>query len=567
MGIQKTRQKFLRTAKKTGKNQLNNIKTNIIDRLPNARRVRLVIFEWSLLMAALIFLAIAQSIWFKDSYTTEAFTNGGSYAEATLGKVNTLNPLFASTNSEKALSRLLFATLLTTDASGNPGPGLAETFHSTDNGKIWVLKLREGLNWSDNQPITNDDVLFTVSLIQNPAVISSYDSILTNINVTTNENNEIVFTLPSAYADFSSVLNIPILPKHILGDIDLKKILEHSFSTKPICSGAFTLNAIQGSTIVDEKIFYLTANSHYYKGTPLLDKFIIHTYPDQSSIITALNTNVITSTAELHSKDKDLITNSSIIERETSINSGVYAFLNTATMSIDVRKAIQQGIDIANIRQSAKDSFDLDYPLIKNQISLNNYPALPEYDADAARQKIGSMNLENAIRIVAVKSGYIEDVAKVFEKELTNIGLNTKLTFYEENQDFISSILGPRNYDILIYPIELGSDPDLIAYYHSSQTTSAGLNISNYKNSIADDILTSARETTDKNLRIAKYESFLKYWVNDVPAIGLYQDSFSYFYNKNVHIFADENHLSTPLDRFSDIENWAINKTIKNRTI
>lgn len=567
MSLEKTRQKILRSAKKSSKNQLNNIRKKVINRLPNARRVRLVIFEWSLLVAALIFLAIAQSIWFKNSYTTEAFTNGGNYAEATLGKVSTLNPLFASTSSEKTLSRLLFATLLTSDLSGNPGPGLAETFHSTDNGKTWVLKLRKDLNWSDNEPLTNDDVLFTLSLIQNPSVASIYNANLANVIININENNEIIFSLPSAYADFSSVLNIPIVPKHILGNTDPKKILEHSFSTKPICSGAFVLNAIQGSTSSDEKIFYLNANSHYYKGAPLLDKFIIHTYPDKTSIISALNSNTVTSTAELSTNDKILITNSTIIERQTAINSGVYAFFNTSTVGYDLRKAIQKGIDIDNIRQAAQDSFVLDYPLIKSQITLNSYPALSERDVDSAWQIIEAMNLTTPIRIVATKSGYIEETAKMFEKELIALGLNTTLTFYEEDQNFISSILSPRNYDILIYDIELGSDPDLITYYHSSQANPSGMNLSNYKNSIVDDILTSARETTDKNLRIAKYESFLKYWVSDVPAIGLYQANFSYFYNRNIHIFADENFLSIPLDRFSDIENWAINKTIKYRTI
>ena len=567
MSLAKQRQKFIKNAKKSGKNQLDNIKENFIDRLPNARRVRLVIFEWSLLIIALILLAIAQSIWFKKSYTTEAFTNGGNYAEATLGRVTSLNPLFASSNSEKTLSRLLFATLLTTDSSGHPGPGLAETFSSTENGRVWTLKLREGLNWSDNEPLTADDVIFTISLIQNPALVSAYSSNLANVTVTLNDAGEIVFALPSAYADFSSVLNIPILPRHILGNIDPRKILEHSFSTKPISSGAFMLNAIQTSSSADEKIFYLNANTHYYKGTPRLDRFIVHTYPDTNSIISALTTNIVTSTAELFATDKASITNPTIAERQTAISSGVYAFFNTSTVSLNLRKAIQKGIDIANVRSAAGDSFALDYPLAKSQITLNNYPSLPEQDLNAAKEAIAIMDFEKPLRIIAVKSGYIENTAKIFAEELKNIGLNTSLLFYEENQDFISSILGPRDYDILIYDVELGSDPDLITYYHSSQATATGFNLSNYKNSIVDDIITSARETTDKNLRITKYEAFLKYWVNDAPAIGLYQTNFSYFYNNNVHIFADENFLSTPLDRFTDIENWAINKTIKNRTI
>ena len=84
------------------------------------------------------------------------------------------------------------------------------------------------------------------------------------------------------------------------------------------------------------------------------------------------------------------------------------------------------------------------------------------------------------------------------------------VTVYSEGQDFIGSVVTKRNYDILIYEIDLGADPDLFAYYHSSQASQSGLNLSNYKNSLIDDLILGARETTDESLRLAKYETFLK---------------------------------------------------------
>ena len=133
-------------------------------------------------------------------------------------------------------------------------------------------------------------------------------------------------------------------------------------------------------------------------------------------------------------------------------------------------------------------------------------------------------------------------------------------------QDFLVNVIRPRNYDILLYEIELGSDPDLFAYYHSSQTRENGLNLSNYNSTIASDALLAARRAVDPSVRLSKYQTFLKAWVDDVPAIGVYQVNLAYFMNKNVRSFSSENRLVTATDRFEDVNNWATEKTSKNRT-
>jgi ABC-type transport system substrate-binding protein len=141
----------------------------------------------------------------------------------------------------------------------------------------------------------------------------------------------------------------------------------------------------------------------------------------------------------------------------------------------------------------------------------------------------------------------------------------------EEAQEFITNTVSRRNYDILVYEIELGADPDPLVCYHSSQATSngdssAGLNLANYRNALVDDLLIGARETLDTSLRIAKYENFLKYLAEDAPTIGLYQTNLTYFYNKNTRAFGDNVRLVTALDRFSDVSNYAVMKELKNKT-
>ena len=297
---QKILKKFSKASLKASEDSKEHIKENLFQRISHIANIRLLILEWGLLVVALIMLAVTQAFWFGDSYAENTWTTGGTYTEATLGEVDSMNPLFATTNSERALSRLLFSTLAANDYSGHPKPELAQSITPSEDGKIWTVKLRENLEWSDGEPITNEDVMFTFSLIKNPAVTTIYDANLANVKVAEGENGTIVFTLPTAYADFISALIIPIVPKHELADSDPKTLIEDSFSNAPVTSGPFTFNAVQSGTLTQDETFYLSVNPNYYKEGAMLGSFAVHAYTERDDIIGAINSGSITATAELN---------------------------------------------------------------------------------------------------------------------------------------------------------------------------------------------------------------------------------------------------------------------------
>lgn len=166
-----------------------------------------------------------------------------------------------------------------------------------------------------------------------------------------------------------------------------------------------------------------------------------------------------------------------------------------------------------------------------------------------------------------MNSGYLPAVGSELKSELEALGFTVNLTVYEENQDFLRNIISPRAYDLLLYEVDLGATPDLLPYYHSSGAESSGLNLSNYKNSSVDDLLLTARETTDESFRQKKYESFLNYFVRDVPAIGLYQSRLSYIHSSSTKVFnPDTETLVSSLDRLNSVRLWSANLSLKNRT-
>lgn len=554
---------------RTRESSKEHFQENVIDRLSNAKRVRLLILEWCLLVIVIISLALTQAFWYRQSYSVQAYVDGGTYIEATLGRVNSLNPLFATTESEKILSKLMFATLSTIDYSGHVGLGLAASIVPDDTGKVWTVTLREGLKWSDGEPITLDDVLYTVNLTKDSALNTIYSSNFAGVTVE-RHGEALIFALPSAYADFDSTLNIPILPAHVLAEVNPGQLLEHSFSSDPVTSGAFKFNAMQNVSNEGERIVYLSANPNYYKSKPMLNSFAIHTYATAEEIVEAVSTGEVTATAELSAVYRDQLPTELVYEKQTSLASGVFAFLNTTSPllnDVTVRQAIQRGVDIKEVRSVLGYEFPLDYPLLTSELNVDNYPVLPSYNLAGAKDMLKDIDIANqTLRLVTINTGYFPELADRWKIQLEKLGFRVDLSVYDPGQDFVANIIRQRNYDILIYEVEFGADLDLFAYYHSSQASLTGLNLSNYANALVDDLILSSRETMSVSGRAAKYETFLKRWVNDVPAIGIYQVSLVYYFNKNVRSFSEDDRLVYATDRFVDVEYWAVNQAQKYRT-
>lgn len=567
---QKIIRKFSRFSKKASENSVEHIQENLVERVDHIKNVKLLILEWSLLVLALIMLSVTQAFWYAESYSVDSWGKGGTYIEGTLGKINSLNPLFASTSSEKALSKLMFATLTAPDYSGHIGLSLASSVRTEDSGNTWTVKLKDGVKWSDGEPITNKDVLYTVSILQNPNINSPYSSNLSKVEVS-EKDGAIQFKLPTAYSSFPSALEFPILPEHALKGVDASLLLENSFSLSPVTSGPFSYNASQNIGTTGEKVVYLDANKSYYGGAPLLDNFAIHAFAEREDLDEAIKTGSVTATAELSASELDNFSSNTFTKRESAINSGVYAFFNTTGTIFGnkgLRKAVQQGLDMRSLRAPTGEEVALDYPLLKSQTTLKDdqYPALPTYDPKAAKETVAATNLETPINLVAANTGYIPAVAENLKYQLETLGFKVDLHVYDSNQDFLLTVIRPRDYDILIQEIGLGADPDLFAYYHSSQAQPGGLNLSNYNSALASDLLLAARGTMDQEIRSAKYAAFLKLWVDDAPAIGIYQANMNYIVSKNVRSFSNENHLVTPVDRFEDVSFWSTEKVVKNRT-
>lgn len=182
---------------------------------------------------------------------------GGRLRLASATPPRTFNPVFAFDSASDQVVRLLFGALVQFDfARQEATPGLAETWSVAPDGKTWTFKLRRGLRWSDGQPLTSADVVFTWNeVIYNPrlkAVLAPVFQIAgRNFTVSAPDAQTVVVVTPEVFAPFLEFFGtVPLLPRHILREAAGRGNFHTAYGvdTPParlVSAGPFRLKACQ----------------------------------------------------------------------------------------------------------------------------------------------------------------------------------------------------------------------------------------------------------------------------------------------------------------------------------
>jgi peptide/nickel transport system substrate-binding protein len=569
--------KFSKRVRKAESASVRHARKFLVGRLENIRSVRRHVIGWLLLVGMMIVIVGLQLVWFQRSYQTTAPVSGGTYAEASLGPIDTLNPLYASSDAEVATSRLLFSSLYSYDSTGHLQGDLADAMQVDSTGTIYTVTLRPNALWHDGMHVTASDVSFTVNLIKNAATRSPLRSNWQDVTVKVIDSKTVQFQLPAVYAAFPHALTFAVLPQHLLESLDPGSIRESTFSRAPIGSGPFSLSLLQtAGADHNYSIVHMTAFEKYYKGAPLLNRFEVHAYADQAAIASALRTGQVNAAADLTGTNVEQVDihNYTVISRP--INSGVYALFNLNTPILQdraVRKALQLATDTTVVRANLHAGVaPLDLPFVRGQLTGADVPHAPAPNATQAtalldqagwtlvkgqRQKDGT---PLALSVVTTKNSLYEKSLETIAGQWRKLGIVVNIRVIDTANpasNFVRNTLQARDYDVLLYELSIGGDPDVYAYWHSSQIGIDGYNFSNYSNKSADAALASARSRLEPDLRNVKYEAFARQWLDDAPAIGLYQPVAPYVVNKNMQSLSPTATLVSPFDRYANVLYWS----------
>ncbi|MDH1168842.1 peptide ABC transporter substrate-binding protein [Pantoea agglomerans] len=272
-----------------------------------------------------------------------------------------LDPLKAVGLPEIQVIRDLFEGLTNQDAQGKIVPGVAQSWSSSDN-KTWVFTLRNNARWSNGDPVTAQDFVYSwqrlvdpknssafawfagLSGIQNAAAITKGEMTPDKLGVVAQSKNQLKVTLDRPVPWFPAlVANVALFP------VPQKIIAQQGDSwTSPgklVGNGAYQLS----ERVVNEKIV-LTRNPHYWDDAhSVLTKVTFVPINEESSATKRYRSNDIDITESFPKNMYALLKKTLPGEVYTPDQLGTYYYaFNTQkgpTADVRVRKALSWSID------------------------------------------------------------------------------------------------------------------------------------------------------------------------------------------------------------------------------
>lgn len=564
-----------------------NFERHLIRRLVRLPQVRRFVFGWIGLMTVLSIGVVLQTRALDETYKTVQPKPGGIYNEGVIGSFSNANPLFSSNSVDSSVSRLIFAGLLKYNSQNQLVNDMAEQMTVDPTEKIYTVKLRSDVQWHDGKPVTAQDVAFTYKMIQNPDTKSYLYPSWQNIRVEAVDNRTVVFTLPNSFSSFAHSLTNGIIPEHVLGSVKPIQMRSNTFNNvTPIGSGPFTFSDVEvvGQTAENrQERIAAKAFDRYHGGKPKLDAINIRTYTNEKALVKAYEDKQINAMAGLESMPDSLKNKSENQEYNVPLTGQVLVFFRTSQdvlKDVTVRKALVLAADKKQILNQVPYPLNaIDEPLLKSHTGYNkafqqvtNNPEEAKRVLDQAgwmadpttgmRSKDG---VKLSFRLYSQATAEYASVTGTLQKQWRAVGADVQVEL-QPDQD-LQSTLAVHSYDALLYGISVGSDPDVFAFWHSSQTdprSTTRLNFSEYRSNEADLALAAGRTRSDAQLRSVKYQPFLEAWRKDAPALALYQPRFLYVARSPFAGF-NPDEANTAADRFANVENWTIREGLQTK--
>lgn len=518
----------------------------------------------------------------NNFFMIEIPKRGGTIIEGVVTLPHYINPVLAVTDSDKDITALVYAGLMRQTTEAEPVPELAENYTISTDGKEYTFILKPGLEFTDGTPLTADDVVYTIQQIQNPILKSPKRAHWEGITVQKIDDRTVKFILGQAYAPFLDNATIGILPQELWENTPTDAFALSDVNTNPVGSGPYKLKSIKKNNNGIPLFYELTPNDAYTLGRPLIAKIIFKFYPNEKMLEEAYLAGEIDSINGISPEFAKGLEGRGNVIYSASLPRVFGLFFNQSENPIladlSVRRALDLSVDREYIVDTVLQGFGttLNGPVPESFIedSPTATTSTPYEDrlraANTLLDKAGWITNADGIREKKTSTGTtslsfaistsdapeLKDVADILKSEWRKIGIHVDVKVFEGG-NLNQNIIRPRKYDALLFGQIVNRDLDLYAFWHSSQKTDPGLNISVYANSKVDKILETIRSTASTTNRMQEFKKLQNELATDVPAVFLYSPNFIYVTPskvKNIVI----NHLLTASERFHTVHTWYI---------
>jgi peptide/nickel transport system substrate-binding protein len=420
--------------------------------------------------------------------------------------IDSMNPIVGVTVPAYEAWNIQYATL--TDKSPkdfSPIPGLAKSWTSSPDKKTWTYTMRPNMKWSDGQPLTAEDVAYTINRAKKEEWLN-YTSVVANLTATAQSPTTLVVKT-SVPDPKLPTLDMYVLPKHIWEKQDAKAVTKYP-ALDGVGSGPFTLEHFEKGQFARFK-----ANPYYYGGKPKVDRVILRGFDNPDAMVAALKRGEIDAAEDVPGtafkqleKDPNLQTVQGYqgAMEEFAINGGAgLKKPHPALLDVRVRQAIAHAIDKKTIVNRVLAGLGKPADTLSVSPATEWSPQIPaeqqlDFNLDKAKQILDQAGYKDTngdgIREMpgggkplkfryAVRSegDTAEPTAELITGWLRQIGIATTQKVYDDSR--LTEEIGKGNYDLFVWGWTPFVDPDpMLSYFTCDQVSSDPEDPTNYYN-------------------------------------------------------------------------------------
>lgn len=530
-------------------------------------------------LLALFLIGAAFSLYHAGrAYLIDVPMQGGTLVEGVVGSPRFINPVLAITRADNDLAALTYSGILKLSPEGELENDLAESLTISDDGRVYNIILRKDAYFHDGAPVTAEDVAFTIALIQKPGLKSPLRGNWSGVTVEVINPYELNLVLENPYAPFRENLTVGILPRHIWSRLSEEELPFSQHNIEPIGSGPYKVEAIERNAAGLVSEYDLRRAGGYQSGAHI-ERIIVRFYQNEEAAAAALRAGDIMSTAALSERylaglDPERYR---IVSEPLPRVFAVFFNQNKNPVLRDraVRQALAAAVDRQELVGRALEGYGqpTDTPLPAGFFASGSSTPAADDKIAAARaileadgwQAGAGGRLEKTIDgattplVITVRSAndyLFEQAAGYLSERWQAIGGEVTFEFYEQS-DLVQTIIRPRDYQALLFGMDIGRSLDLYPFWHSSNREDPGLNVSLYANIIVDGLVAELRTATSSEERgqlIGKFESEV---AAETPAIFLFSPAFTYVTVPAVNT-AEFRKIQRASERWSNVADWYI---------
>ena len=450
---------------------------------------------------------------------------------------NTFDPATdLQSNSARALVNSVLETLWKVDNDGNVIDDLAASHEWTGDLELTVV-LNEGITFSNGNPLTSDDVLYTLEHLRDSGRTASMVACVDFENTTCPDDNTIVIAMSTYDAGFYDVMATTYI-------IDRETCTAEDWNWGWLYgTGPYKLkgDGVSDRSGWEESVQYtLVRNEDYWGEAPYYDEIIIKFYSEESTRFAELQAGnldaaYLTQATYVNNLSTGAVSGATLVQKASQGVTGIQLAAGPDTVGvfsdINIRKAFAHGIQAENMVTALGQGM---YQPASSILGPDNWAYLDvgayEYDPELAAQCLAeagySVDNPLTVTVVAESTAFYTQLFEAMQGDLAQIGINLDLSGMGDFATILPTLLSGQQEVSIGGPSNgAGNDPASLLQQMGPLSDN---NLMRAQDDTLADLFNRGSSERDQAARTEIYHEYQQYMHDNYYYIPLYQDTKNY---------------------------------------